>query len=132
LGVEGAYTQQGRAHIRRLRPDWAARPALMSLAAHAVESKAVVRIEVAVSPRPCLGCAVELVLRVAPLRRGMSFLGGGSGFHHSPSSAARPPKNHGPASRSFFLGEGLPLEPAAGARYWHAPVGHGRAAHSNI
>jgi hypothetical protein len=27
--------------------------------AHAVESKAVVRIEVAVSPRPCLGCAVE-------------------------------------------------------------------------
>jgi hypothetical protein len=35
--------------------------------AHAVESKAVVHIEVAVSPRPCLGCAVELVLlRVAP------------------------------------------------------------------
>jgi hypothetical protein len=34
----------------------------MSRAAHAVESKAVVRIEVAVSPRPCLGCAVELVL----------------------------------------------------------------------
>jgi hypothetical protein len=32
----------------------------MSRAAHAVESKAVVRIEVAVSPRPCLGCAVEL------------------------------------------------------------------------
>jgi hypothetical protein len=59
------YTQQGRAYIRRLHPDWAARPALMSRAAHAVESKAVVRIEVAVSPRPCLGCAVELVLRVA-------------------------------------------------------------------
>jgi hypothetical protein len=31
----------------------------MGRAAHAVESKAVVRIEVAVSPRPCLGCAVE-------------------------------------------------------------------------
>ena len=46
--VEEAYTQQGRAHIRRLHPDWAARPALMSRAAHAVESKAVVRIEVAV------------------------------------------------------------------------------------
>jgi hypothetical protein len=45
--VEEAYTQQGRAHIRRLHPDWAARPALMSRAAHAVESKAVVRIEVA-------------------------------------------------------------------------------------
>ena len=43
--VGEAYTQQGRAHIRRLRPDWAARPALMSRAAHAVESKAVVRIE---------------------------------------------------------------------------------------
>ena len=69
--VGEAYTQQGRAHIRRLHPDWAARPALMSRAAHAVESKAVVRIEVAVSPRPCLGCAVELVLRVAPPRRGV-------------------------------------------------------------
>jgi hypothetical protein len=62
----GAYTQQGRAHSRRLHPERAARPALMSRAAHAVESKAVVRIEVAVSQRPCLGCAVELVLRVAP------------------------------------------------------------------
>jgi hypothetical protein len=41
------YTQQGRAHIRRLHTDWAARPALMRRAAHAVESKAVVRIEVA-------------------------------------------------------------------------------------
>jgi hypothetical protein len=39
-------------------PKRAARPALMRRAAHAVESKAVVRIEVAVSPRPCLGCAV--------------------------------------------------------------------------
>jgi hypothetical protein len=29
-GVEGAYTQQGRAHSRRLHPDWAARPALMT------------------------------------------------------------------------------------------------------
>jgi hypothetical protein len=45
-GAEGAYTQQGRAHTRRLRPDWAARPALMRRAAHAVETKAVVRIEV--------------------------------------------------------------------------------------
>jgi hypothetical protein len=35
--VEEAYTQQGRAHIRRLRPDWAARPALLRRAAHAVE-----------------------------------------------------------------------------------------------
>jgi hypothetical protein len=40
--VEGAYTQQGRAYSRRLHPDRAARPALMSRAAHAVESKAVV------------------------------------------------------------------------------------------
>jgi hypothetical protein len=39
--------------------------------AHSVEPKAVVRIEVAVSPRPCLGCAEELALRVAPLRRGV-------------------------------------------------------------
>jgi hypothetical protein len=55
LGVGGL--KQGR-----LRPDWAARPALMRRAAHAVESKAAVRIEVAVSPRPCLGCAVELAV----------------------------------------------------------------------
>jgi hypothetical protein len=54
--VEEAYTQQGRAHIRRLHPDWAARSALMRRAAHAVESKAVVRIEVAVSPRPSSSC----------------------------------------------------------------------------
>jgi hypothetical protein len=32
--VEGAYTQQGRARIRRLRPDEAARPALMRVAAN--------------------------------------------------------------------------------------------------
>jgi hypothetical protein len=62
--VGGAYTQQGRAHSRRLHVPMGPR-------AHAVESKAVVRIEVAVSPRPCLGCAVELALRVAPLRRGV-------------------------------------------------------------
>jgi hypothetical protein len=43
--VEEAYTQQWRAHIRRLHPDWAARPALMSRAAHAVKNKAVVRIK---------------------------------------------------------------------------------------
>jgi hypothetical protein len=32
------YFGGGRAHIRRLHPDWAARPALMRRAAHAVES----------------------------------------------------------------------------------------------
>jgi hypothetical protein len=53
--VEEAYTQQGRAHICHIRTDKAARPALMRRAAHAVGSKAVVRIKVAVSPRPCLG-----------------------------------------------------------------------------
>jgi hypothetical protein len=68
--VEGAYAQQGRAHIRRLHPDEAARPALMRRAAHAaVESKAVVRIEVAVSPRPCLPglrCGARLARRASP------------------------------------------------------------------
>jgi hypothetical protein len=48
-----------------------ARPAPMPRAAHSVEAKAVVRIEVAVRPRPCLGCDVGLVLRIAPLRRGV-------------------------------------------------------------
>jgi hypothetical protein len=35
LGVEEAYTQQGRAHSRIPHPDEAARPAVMSRAAHA-------------------------------------------------------------------------------------------------
>jgi uncharacterized membrane protein YgcG len=48
-------THSKGAHSRRLHPDWAARPALMTRAAHAAESKAVVRIEVAVSPRPTPG-----------------------------------------------------------------------------
>jgi hypothetical protein len=42
--------EEGRAQIRRLHPGEAARPALMRRAAHAVGSKAVVRIEVAASP----------------------------------------------------------------------------------
>jgi hypothetical protein len=74
FGGGGLYTHSkgARTAAGRLHPSEAARPALMSRAAHAVESKAVVRIEVAVSPRSCLGCAVELVLRVAPaLRRGV-------------------------------------------------------------
>jgi hypothetical protein len=52
--VEEAHTQQGRAHNRRLHPAGAARPALMGRTAHSVEAKAVVRIEVAVRPRPWL------------------------------------------------------------------------------
>jgi hypothetical protein len=64
--VGEAYTPQGRAHSRRTHTPGAARPAPMGRAARAVESKAGVRIEVAASPRPCLGCAVELVLCVAP------------------------------------------------------------------
>jgi hypothetical protein len=71
LCVEGAYTQQERAHSRRLHPAGAARPAPMRRAAHSVGAKAVVRIEDAVRPRPCLGCAVELALRISPLRRGV-------------------------------------------------------------
>jgi hypothetical protein len=67
----GAYEQQGRAHSRRPRQTGAARPALMRRAAHSVEPKAAVRIKATANPRPCLGCAVELVLRVAPLRRGV-------------------------------------------------------------
>jgi hypothetical protein len=85
--VEEVYTPQGgRAHSRRLRPSEAARPALMSRAAHAVESKAVIRIEVAVSPRPCLGCAVfgtRLVRRASPPRRPTPVVRseGGGGAH---------------------------------------------------
>jgi hypothetical protein len=73
VGVMGCVeAKQGRAHSRRSRPSGAALTALlMSQAAHYVEPKAVVRIEATASPRPCLGCAVELVLRIAPLRRGV-------------------------------------------------------------
>jgi hypothetical protein len=38
-GGGGAYTQQGRAHIRRLHPDEAASPALMRRAAHAAGAR---------------------------------------------------------------------------------------------
>jgi hypothetical protein len=76
VGGGGLCAARARAQPPPPHPGGAARPALMSRAAplmsraaHAVESKASVRIEVAVSRRPpCLGCAVELVLRVAPLR----------------------------------------------------------------
>jgi hypothetical protein len=69
LCVEGTCAQQGHAHSRRLHPAGTAHPALMGRA-HSVEAKAMVRSEVAVSPCPCLSCAVELVLRIAPLHRG--------------------------------------------------------------
>jgi hypothetical protein len=82
--VEVAYTQQGRATSRRLHPRAAARPALANEpsgpAAHSVEPTAAVRTEATASPRPCLGCAVELALRIAPLRRVPPvyfFFGGG-------------------------------------------------------
>jgi hypothetical protein len=52
---------------RCLYPVGTAHPALMGRAAHSVEAKVVIRIEVAVSPCPCLGCAVELALHIAPL-----------------------------------------------------------------
>jgi hypothetical protein len=83
------------AHIRRLLPDWAARPALLSRAAHAVESKAVVRIEVAVSPRPCLGCAVELVCTI---------------IFNSPGSA-----DSATEPRPWLLARGIP---AGAVGYW--------------
>jgi hypothetical protein len=86
-----AYTQQGRAHSRRLHPDWAARRALMSRAAHAVESKAVVRTEVAVSPRPCLGCAVELVLRARRCLPVYADPGSTAGQRHYPELGTRSP-----------------------------------------
>jgi hypothetical protein len=43
----------------------------MGRAAHSVEPKSVVRIEAAVSPRPCPGCSMELVLCIAALLRGV-------------------------------------------------------------
>jgi hypothetical protein len=112
FGGGGLYTQQGRAQSRRLHPDWAARPALiMSRAAHAVGSrKSKARPWSAskseVSPRPCLGCAVELVCF-------FFFF-----FCHS-----RPSQGQGP---------GLVIRPGSGAACPRAPphesTEHGRLA----
>jgi hypothetical protein len=42
-------------------PRWGHAPgSIVGRSAYSVEAKAVVRIEVAVSPHPCLGCGVEL------------------------------------------------------------------------
>jgi hypothetical protein len=66
----GGLAQQGRAHSRRLHSAETAPPALMGRAAHSVEAKAVVRIEVAVRPRPCpcLGGRAALSVELAILR----------------------------------------------------------------
>ena len=61
--IAAASTRWGRTQ--------AARQALMGRAAHSAEAKAAVRTGVTTRPRPRLGCAVELVLRIAPLRRGV-------------------------------------------------------------
>jgi hypothetical protein len=90
--VEGFIHSKGeRTSARRLRPAGTTPPALMGRAARPVGAKAVVRIEVAVSPRPCMGCAVELVLlahrtsrpprRPTPVARSE---GGGGGSAHPP------------------------------------------------
>jgi hypothetical protein len=78
--------EQGGAHSRRLHPSEAARPALMSRAAHAVESKAVVHIEVAVQPTPLPGlrCGARLARRASPPRRPTPVVrseGAGGGAH---------------------------------------------------
>jgi hypothetical protein len=50
--VEEAYTQQGRAHSRRLRPEHrAARPALTKLSACRGEGSAVGQLLLAVAPQ---------------------------------------------------------------------------------
>jgi hypothetical protein len=88
--VEEARTQQGHAHIRRLHPAGAARSALMGRAALSVEAKAVVRIEVAVSPRPCLGglrCGARLAHRASPpLRPTPVARSEGGGGAHPPAA----------------------------------------------
>ena len=129
--AEEACTQQGRAHIRRLHPDWTARPALMSRAAHAVESKAVVRIEVAVRSRPCLGCAVELVLRVAsPPRRPTPVVRsvGGVGAHPPvPFGLSSPPAAAaaGAALGVFLLRRGVIYSKGAREPQSTTPEGRG-------
>jgi hypothetical protein len=66
--VEDAYTQQGRAHTRRLHPDWAARPALMRRAAHAVESDfGLIMLKMRIQTRqPDARLLADLLLLVAP------------------------------------------------------------------
>jgi hypothetical protein len=62
---KGAYKAPASTPLGpRARPQPAKRPT-------SAGPEAAVRIEVAASPRPCLGCAVELALRIAPLLRGV-------------------------------------------------------------
>jgi hypothetical protein len=57
---EGAYIKQGARANPPPPPRWSRAPGSNEpSAAHSVEPKSVVRITVAVSPRPCLGCAKE-------------------------------------------------------------------------
>jgi hypothetical protein len=71
FGVEGAYTQQGRAHIRCLHPDEAARPALVRRAAHArrrKQSRGPHRSRRQPTPLPGLRCGARLARRASPPR----------------------------------------------------------------
>jgi hypothetical protein len=87
--VEGAYihSKGARTAAASVHPAGAARPALMGRAAHSVEAKAVVCVEVAVRPRPCLlsglRCGARLAHHASPPQRPTPVVRseGGGGAH---------------------------------------------------
>jgi hypothetical protein len=91
--------------------------------ARAAEGKAVVRTGAAVSPRPCLGCAVELVLRVACSFNTSFFVFVGGGCLYTARARAQPPPppRWGRAPGSNGPGGPRPTPSKAKARPWPTP-----------
>jgi hypothetical protein len=120
----GAYTQQGRARSRRPHPPGTARPALVIRAAHAVESKAVVRIEDRSrrqpTPLPGLRCGARLVRRASTPRHPTPVVrseGGGGAHPPVPFGLSSPPAAAAAGAGGLFLVTNAPLSPlAAGGR----------------
>jgi hypothetical protein len=85
----------------------------MSRAAHSVEAKALIRIEVAVSPCTCLGCAAVschfLIFTPAQKRRSPFFYGQKMGERNSPP---------GPRAISSSPSGGCTQSVAAGGNRW--------------
>jgi hypothetical protein len=74
-----------------------------------VEPKAVVRVEVAVSPRPCLGCAVELARFFRAVAGVGSAAAAPAGARRNPRRLPGPAQPCGPnkSPLAFFGGGGL-------------------------
>jgi hypothetical protein len=126
--VEEAYAQQGRAHSRRLCPNRAARPALMGRHTPSKAKPWSASKSPSAHARPCLGCAVELALRVAPLappRRPTPVVrsAGGVGAHPPvPFGLSSPPAAVAAAVTFFYCFFLLLLLPQHAPPWVYAPI----------